>query len=127
MRNPINVLISLKSKASIDGYQFERLYRNLYNPQLYLLAYQNIYAGEGNMTPGADHKTIDGMSMDRISKLIESLKDHSYQPKPARRKYIEKANGKLRPLGIPSIDDKLVQEIVRMILENIYEPTFSDL
>ena len=127
MRDPINVLNSLKSKACMEGYHFERLYRNLYNPQFYLLAYQNIYAGEGNMTPGADRKTIDGMSMDRITKLIESLKDHSYQPVPARRKYIEKANGKLRPLGIPSTDDKLVQEVVRMILENIYEPTFSDL
>lgn len=127
MRNPINVLSSLKSKACMEGYQFERLYRNLYNPQFFLLAYQNVYASEGNMTPGADRKTIDGMSMDRITKLTESLKNHSYQPCPARRKYIEKANGKKRPLGIPSIDDKLVQEVVRMILESIYEPTFSEM
>lgn len=76
------------------------------------------------MTAGSDGKTIDGMSMKRIEALIQKLKDFSYQPKPARRTYIPKANGKTRPLGIPSFDDKLVQEVVRMILESIYEPTF---
>ena len=127
LRNPIDVLNSLKSKACKEGYCYERLYRNLYNEEFYLLAYQNIYASEGNMTAGADGKTIDGMGMDRIQKLIEKMKDHSYQPNPARRTYIEKKSGKKRPLGVPSFDDKLVQEVVRLILESIYEPTFSDL
>lgn len=127
LRNPIDVLNSLKTKACSEDYHYERLYRNLYNAEFYLLAYQNIYAGEGNMTAGTDGKTIDGMGMDRINRLIESLKGHSYMPNPARRKYIEKKNGKKRPLGIPSFDDKLVQEVVKMILESIYEPTFSNL
>ena len=113
LRNPIDVLNSLKSKAGNEGYYYERLYRNLYNEEFYLLAYQNIYASEGNMTAGADGKTIDGMGMDRIRKLIEKVKEHSYQPNPARRTYIEKKNGKKRPLGIPSFDDKLVQEVVQ--------------
>lgn len=126
LRNPIDVLNSLKSKACDESYCYERLYRNLYNEEFYLLAYQNIYASEGNMTAGADGKTIDGMGMDRIQKLIDKMKDHSYQPNPARRTYIEKKNGKKRPLGIPSFEDKLVQEVVRLILESIYEPTFSD-
>lgn len=78
------------------------------------------------MTAGSDGKTIDGMSMKRIETLIEKLKDFSYQPKPARRTYIPKANGKTRPLGIPAFNDKLVQEVIRMILESIYEPTFQD-
>ena len=79
------------------------------------------------MTAGADGKTIDGMGMDRIRKLIEKVKEHSYQPNPARRVYIEKKNStKKRPLGIPSTEDKLVQEVVKMILESIYEPNFSD-
>ena len=78
------------------------------------------------MTAGTDGKTIDGMSMERIGELIISLKDHSYKPNPARRIYIKKKNGKLRPLGIPSFNDKLVQEVIRMILESIYEPTFSN-
>jgi retron-type reverse transcriptase len=77
------------------------------------------------MTPGSDNETIDGMSLKRIDKIIDSMKDHSYQPKPARRTYIKKKNGKLRPLGIPSSDDKLIQEIIRLILESIFEPTFS--
>ena len=126
MRNPIDVLNSLRSKAKAPTYHYERLYRNLYNPEFYLQAYYNIYAKPGNMTSGTDRQTIDGMGMERIGKLIESLKDHSYRPNPARRTYIKKKNGKMRPLGIPSFDDKLVQEIVRMLLEAIYEPTFSN-
>ena len=124
MRSPKNVLESLTSKAANKDYHYQRLYRNLYNPAFFLLAYERIQAKPGNMTEGSDGKTIDGMSMKRIEALIQKLKDFSYQPKPARRTYIPKANGKTRPLGIPTFDDKLVQEVVRMILESIYEPTF---
>lgn len=126
MRSPHNVLESLKSKATDANYHYQRLYRNLYNSEFYLLAYQRIQAKQGNMTAGADGKTIDGMGMKRIESLILRLRDFSYQPKPARRTYIPKANGKMRPLGIPSFDDKLVQEVVRLILESIYEPTFCN-
>lgn len=127
LRNPNDVLSSLRENAKKKDYQFKRLYRNFYNSEFFLCAYQNIYANEGNMTAGTDGITIDGMGMERINKLIEKLKDHSYQPKPAKRKYIKKKNGKMRPLGIPSFEDKLVQEIARMILESIYEPNFSNL
>lgn len=127
MRNPIEVLNNLSEKSKNPEYRFERLYRNLYNPEFYLLAYKNIYANKGSMTPGTSGLTIDGMSNKRIERLIASLKSHTYQPSPARREYIAKKNsGKKRPLGIPSGDDKLVQEVVRMILESMYEPTFSD-
>ena len=127
MRNPENVLKSLTTCAEQADYQFKRLYRNLYNPEFYQLAYQRIYAKPGNMTQGTDGLTIDGMGMERINKIILSMKDHSYQPKPARREYIKKQNNpkKKRPLGIPSVDDKLVQEVIRNILESIYEPAFS--
>lgn len=127
MRNPIDVLNSLSEKAKDPNYKYERLYRNLYNPEFYLLAYKNVYANDGSMTPGMDGNTIDGMSSKRIEGIIESLKNKSYQPHPARRVYIPKKNSdKKRPLGIPSANDKLVQEVVRLILESIYEPTFSD-
>ena len=128
MRNPTDVLNSLSDKSKNPEYRFQRLYRNLYNPDFYLLAYKNIYANGGSMTPGVNGITIDGMSSRRIAKLIESLKDRSYQPNPARRTYIAKKNNpaKKRPLGIPSGDDKLVQEVIRMLLESIYEPNFSD-
>lgn len=117
---------SLTSKAANEDYHYKRLYRNLYNPEFFLLAYERTQAKPGNMTAGNDGNTIDGMSMKRIDSLIQKLKDFSYQPKPARRTYIPKANGKMRPLGIPAFDDKLVQEVVRMILESIYEPTFQN-
>ena len=126
MRNPKNVLESLTSKAANEDYHYKRLYRNLYNPEFFLLAYERIQAKPGNMTAGNDGNTIDGMSMKRIDSLIQRIKDFSYQPKPARRTYIPKSNGKMRPLGIPAFDDKLVQEVVRMILESIYEPTFQN-
>lgn len=128
MRNPIDVLNSLSDKSKDPDYRFERLYRNLYNPEFYWMAYRNIYTNKGSMTPGTDGTTIDGMSGERIEKLIEMLKKRSYTPKPARRTYIAKKNNpaKKRPLGIPSGNDKLVQEIIRMILESIYEPNFSD-
>ena len=127
MRNPISVLKNLEEKATQKGYVFERLYRNLYNPEFYLLAYQNIAKSQGSMTAGTDGMTLDDMTVGRIERIIASLKDHSYQPNPARRENIPKKNNpnKTRPLGIPSTDDKLVQEVVRMILEAIYEPTFS--
>ncbi|MDL2234981.1 group II intron reverse transcriptase/maturase [Christensenellaceae bacterium OttesenSCG-928-L17] len=128
MRNPTHVLKSLEDKACVKRYTYERLYRNLYNSDFYLLAYKKIATSPGSMTTGADGLSIDQMSMARINRIIESMKDHSYQPNPARRTYIAKKNNpaKKRPLGIPSTDDKLVQEIVRMLLESIYEPTFSN-
>lgn len=127
MRNPTDVLNSLNKQSKDPTYRYQRLYRNLYNPEFYLLAYRNIYANEGSMTPGVDGETLDGMSSPRIERIICALKDRSYRPNPARRTYIAKKNSKKRrPLGIPSGDDKLVQEVVRMILESIYEPTFSD-
>lgn len=125
MRNPINLLSSLQKHSSDRSYTFERLYRNLYNHELFALAYQNIYASQGNMTKGTDGKTIDAMSLNRIDGIIASLKDESYQPQPSRRTYIPKKNGKMRPLGIPSIDDKLVQECVRLLLEAVYEDGFA--
>ena len=127
MRNPTDVLNNLSGKSIKDpNYRFERLYRNLYNPEFYIQAYLNIYANKGSMTQGVNNVTIDGMSVNRIEKIINSLRDHSYQPNPARREYIAKKNSdKKRPLGIPSGDDKLVQEVVRMILESIFEPDFS--
>lgn len=125
MRNPINLLSSLQIHSSDRSYTFERLYRNLYNRELFALAYQNIYASQGNMTKGTDGKTIDAMSLNRIDGIIASLKDESYQPQPSRRTYIPKKNGKKRPLGIPSFNDKLVQECVRLLLEAIYEDGFA--
>ena len=126
MRNPVNVLNSLSRHSRDINYQYERIYRLLYNPEMYCIAYQRIYTKQGNMTKGSDNRTIDGMILKRIDSLINSLRDESYHPSPARRTYIPKKNGKKRPLGIPSFDDKLLQEVIRMILENIYEGQFED-
>lgn len=127
MRNPEKVLNSLINHSKDKNYKFERLYRILYNKDIYLLAYKNIYAHEGNMTKGTDGETIDGMSLKRIDDLIAKMRDESYQPNPSRRTYITKKDGKRkRPLGIPAFIDKLVQEVIRMILEAIYEGSFEN-
>lgn len=126
MRRPELILDILKEKAGNKEYVFEGLYKNLYNPDFYLKAYGKIYAKEGHMTKGTDGKTIDGFNLELVEKLIESLKDESYRPNPAKRMYIPKKNGKKRPLGIPSFSDKLVQEVVKQILESIYEERFLD-
>lgn len=102
----------------------------LYEPDLYEIAYQRIKSFPGNMTPGSDGETLDGFSKDEIYKIIQEMRTETYQPKPVRRAYIPKANGKLRKLGIPCVRDKVVQEVVRMVLEAIYDsphgPYFSD-
>ena len=126
MRNPETVLNSLRSHSSDRNYRYERLYRLLYNKELYYAAYQKIYAKPGNMTAGVSNNTADGMTLKRIDKLIDALKTEKYQPEPARRVYIPKKNGKKRPLGVQSFDDKLIQEVIRMILENIYEDDFEE-
>lgn len=125
-RSPEKVLNSLTEHSKDLDYKLERLYRILFNEEMYYVAYQRIYAKPGNMTAGSDGKTIDQMSLKRIEKLMASLKDESYQPQPSRRVYIPKKNGKTRPLGVPTFDDKLVQEIVRMVLDAIYEGQFEN-
>jgi group II intron reverse transcriptase/maturase len=105
----------------------EDIYRQLYNPNLYLRAYARLYANEGAMTPGATEETVDGMSLAKIEKIINDLRYERYRWTPVRRTYIEKKNSvKKRPLGIPSWSDKLLQEVIRSILEAYYEPQFSD-
>lgn len=125
MEKSERVLKALSDHSQSSDYKYERLYRYLFSEELFAVAYQRIYAKQGNMTPGTDGKTIDEMSLERIERLIVSLKDESYQPHPARRVYIPKKNGKKRPLGIPSFEDKLVQEVVRLLLEAIYEGHFE--
>ena len=127
MQTAETVLSILKQKSKQDeSYGYDRIYRNFFNEDFFMRAYQKIHAKQGNMTPGTDGKTIDGFNKKQIADLIELLKGENYQPKPVRRTYIPKKNGKMRPLGIPAFADKLVQEVARQILEAIYEPIFSD-
>lgn len=107
-------------------YRFKRLYENLYNEDFYIRAYLKLAPHEGNMTKGTDGKTIDGFGFETVESIIQRMKLEQYQPKPSRLKYIEKKNGKLRPLGVANFEDKLVQEVLREILEAIYEPVFKD-
>ncbi len=125
MRSPERVLNSLNEHSKDSNYKFERLYRILFHEELFYVAYQKIASNGGSTTKGSDGRSIDEMSLARIETLIASLKDESYQPHPSRRVHIPKKNGKTRPLGIPAFEDKLVQEVVRMILEAIYEGHFE--
>ena len=118
--------ISKNSQENIDEV-FTRLYRYLLRPDIYYVAYQNLYSNKGASTKGILDDTADGFSEEKIKKIIQSLKDGTYYPQPVRRMYIAKKNSKkMRPLGIPTFTDKLIQEAVRIILESIYEPVFED-
>jgi group II intron reverse transcriptase/maturase len=102
------------------------IYRMLYQPELYLLAYSKLYRNDGAMTKGVTIETVDGMSMEKIYTVIESVRYERYRWTPVRRIYIPKKNGKQRPLGLPTFSDKLLQEVIRLILEAYYEPQFND-
>ncbi|MCL4301273.1 MAG: hypothetical protein KJ077_36540 [Anaerolineae bacterium] len=107
--------------------ELSRVYRNLQSRELFLRAYAKLYANDGVLTPGVDpNDTIDDMSLKRTDDIIEALKAGTYQWKPVRRTFIPKKNGKLRPLGVPSWSDKLLQEVIRMVLTAYYEPQFLD-
>jgi group II intron reverse transcriptase/maturase len=107
--------------------ELRRVYRNLRKGDLFLRAYANLYANRGALTPGTDPRdTVDGMSLKRIGRIMEALKAGTYRWKPGRRTYIPKRNGKLRPLGMPSWSDKLLQEVIRIVLNAYYEPQFSE-
>src|SRR3954469_23638719 len=84
-----------------------------------------VYKNTGAMTRGTTEETVDGMSLGKIRSIIESLRGERYRWSPVRRTFIPKRNGKLRPLGIPSWSDKLLQEVMRSLLEAYYEPQFS--
>lgn len=127
MKPTMEILTKLQenSKKNHDEV-FTRLYRYLLRPDIYYVAYQHLYSNKGAGTKGVTDDTADGFSEIYIKNIIEALKNEMYQPKPVRRTYIKKSNGKMRPLGLPVFTDKLIQEAIRMILEAIYEPIFSD-
>ncbi len=108
------------------GLPCNELFRQLFNPQMYLLAYGRLYSNHGAMTPGVDGETADGMSLAKIGRVIDALRHERFRFQPARRVYIPKKNGARRPLGMPPWSDKLVGEVIRLLLEAYYEPRFSD-
>jgi group II intron reverse transcriptase/maturase len=124
MRNAAILLNIIRERAQ-RGLPVNNVYRTLYQPDLYLQAYGKLYRNDGAMTKGATTETVDGMSMVKIENIIESLRFERYEWTPVRRTYIDKKNGSKRPLGLPTYRDKLLQEVIRLILEAYYEPKFS--
>lgn len=125
MRTAKTILTVIHERGKQDK-PLERVYKLLFNRELYLIAYAKLYPNNGAMTKGVTEETIDGMSIQKIDRIIEQLRQETYYWRPARREYIPKKNGKHRPLGIPVWSDKLLQEVIRMILEAYYEPQFSE-
>ena len=125
MRNAETVLNVIRERGE-RGLPLENIYRLLYNRNLYLQAYGRIYSNQGATTKGITAETMDGMSLAKIDRIIEALRYERFRWTPVRRVNIPKPNGKTRALGIPTGPDKLLQEVIRMILEAYYEPQFSD-
>jgi group II intron reverse transcriptase/maturase len=119
------VVLGVLRERGRKGLPLTQLYRQMFNRDLYLMAYGRIYSNQGAMTPGPSQETADGMSGEKIDQIIGLMRRERYRFAPARRVYIPKKSGKLRPLGLPSWSDKLVGEVVRLLLEAYYEPRFS--
>lgn len=127
MKPTSDILRRIQCNSRLHHYGiYTRLYRYLLREDIYFLAYKKLYKNKGAGTKGIDDDTADGFGAEYVSSIIDELRDLTYKPKPQKRVYIPKRNGKLRPLDIPSFRDKLVQEAIRLILEAIYEPIFSD-
>jgi group II intron reverse transcriptase/maturase len=124
MRNADTVYSIIRERGK-KGLPLERVYRLLYNPELYLQAYAKLYPNDGAMTRGVTSETVDGTSLAKIEQLITSLREGTFRWTPVRRVQIPKKNGKTRPLGIPTWKDKLVQEVIRSILETYFDQQFS--
>src|SRR4051795_1298706 len=125
MREAVAVLEIIRQRGE-KGLPLERVYRLLFNRDLYLMAYGKIYRNTGATTPGSTPETVDEMSLRKIDTIIEALRAERYRWTPTRRIYIEKKNSmKKRPLSMPTWSDKLLQEVIRLILESYFEPTFS--
>ena len=125
MRTAQTILTIIQERGK-QKLPLERVYKLLYNRDLYLQAYAKLYSNNGSMTKGVKDETVDSMSMKKIDKIIAALRDEKYQWTAVKRVYIPKKNGKQRPLGLPTWSDKLLQEVIRMILEAYYEPQFSE-
>ena len=127
MKPTMEILTKLQENSKKNHKKvFTRLFRYMLRPDIYFIAYQHLYANKGAGTKGVNEDTADGFSEEYVTRIIEALRTESYRPTPVRRTYIQKANGKMRPLGLPTFTDKLVQEVMRMILEAVYEPVFSN-
>lgn len=125
MRNAETILNIIRQRGQ-RGLPVADAYRLLYQRDLYLRAYGKLYRNQGAMTPGSTVETVDGMSLEKIDTIINALRDERYRWTPVRRTYVSKKNGKRRPLGLPTWSDKLLQEVIRSILEAYYEPQFSN-
>jgi group II intron reverse transcriptase/maturase len=121
-----NTYLGLLRERGKRGLPLSRVYRQLFNKQLYLTAYGKIYRNVGATTQGVNAETVDGMSLEKIGAIIEALRSERYQWQPARRVYILKRNGKKRPLGLPVWSDKLLAEVIRLILSAYYDVQFSE-
>ena len=125
MQNAETVLNVIRERGE-RGLPLENIYRLLYNRNLYLRAYGRLYSNQGAMTKGTTAETVDGMSLAKIDRIIDALRYERFRWTPVRRVNIPKPNGKTRALGLPTWTDKLLQEVIRMLLEAYYEPQFSD-
>lgn len=120
------VYLGLIRERGRKGFPFRRVYRQLFNRELFLIAYGKIYRNVGATTPGVTTETVDAMSLAKIEAIIDALRQERYQWKPVRRVYIEKRHStKKRPLGLPTWSDKLLQEVIRLMLEAYFEPQFN--
>lgn len=125
---PETVMARLEAIPTLaaSGKRVNGLHRLMGSRLLWEQGLSKIASNRGAMTPGVDGETFADFCPDDLDPLIASVTSGAYKPKPVRRVFIPKGKGKRRPLGIPTRDDRLVQEVARQLLERIYEPVFSN-
>jgi group II intron reverse transcriptase/maturase len=121
----IHKLVEVLQDRGKRGLGLERMYRHVCREDVLIAAYAKIGPNDGSTTPGVDGETVDGMSLEKIRRIVQTLRDGGWAWRPVRRVHIPKKSGGTRPLGIPSWGDRLVQQAIKSILEPYYEPQFS--
>lgn len=123
----IEQLLTIRKLSQKDKkWKHKNIFRILRKNEIWIIAYENIKGNKGALTAGMTPKTMDGMSMERLKRLQEKVCSGKYEFKPVKLTYIKRPDGRQRPLGLPTANDKIVQEVMRIILDAIYEPTFAN-
>ena len=113
-------------KLGTEDKPVSKVFRRMLDKDLFIKAYTELSQNKGRLTPGINGETIDGITLEKLEELIEAIREKRFRWTPVKRVYIPKDNGKKRPLGIPNWQDKIVQTVLKMVLESYYEPIFLD-
>jgi group II intron reverse transcriptase/maturase len=120
-------LIAIRKLSEKNSeWKHKDIFRILRSDDIWIAAYEKLKGNKGALTPGSTSETMDGMSLQRLKRLKDKVLSEEYKFQAVKLILIPRPDGRKRPLGLPTANDKIVQEVMRIILEAIYEPVFSN-